>query len=775
MDYPPNNLQVAKRRILLAHFAVVLVGAILFAVPSPNVVLAQNGERPPTLPHHESGPAQTKADTVAIGRASVAAPGVPLGSMPPTWTAAAPYPTTIARYAFAQVGQDFYVISGFANVILATVNRYNATTNVWTPRAPIPFGSEAPAAAYFKGKIYVADGGGGNLIRIYDIASNTWTAGPARPGYADSYGAAAGAFNGNVYVVGGSSVGPTRGTSIYNIASNTWSSGPDAPSDYQLGGYNQVGQFLYLIGTSTADTNNNSAVSMRLDMSTSTWSTGPAWTPRRADFALAASGSKLFAIGGDSNGGSFFDPSVQVDELETSSWPGGAWTSSPSNLPSVRQANQAGFFSTGRAGGEIWSTGGVIALHPLLTTSQHLFRRVPCIIAFTGAIGSNSATYPGSSGVQTNRVARLNNPSFCGATKAFPGTSPGSFAFDRYSFTNNGPPACVTFTIDTTCTMSQEIFAVAYLGSFNPANIAANYLGDIAFSPPAGHSFSVDVPANSTVNLVLSEVNSGGGCPGYAVTVNGLSCGFQLSSAVSRKTHGGTPFDIDLPLTGAPGVECRSGGAGGNHTIVFTFSNPVVSGSATVTTGTGTAGAATFSGNTMTVPLTGVADQQKITVTLNGVTDNSSHVLASTPVSMNVLLGDTTGNKIVNSTDVSQTKVQSGVAVSSANFRNDTNVSGNNARGFTNKKKPTPGAAWRGGGGGFFFGKGTLSPTKVFIKNPPPPHTQKPLPSCMNSNRKKNYFTFSPSPKRHPFFPNSRWHGSGSLRSKDNDDRWRNF
>ena len=78
----------------------------------------------------------------------------------------------------------------------------------------------------------------------------------------------------------------------------------------------------------------------------------------------------------------------------------------------------------------------------------------------------------------------------------------------------------------------------------------------------------------------------------------------------------------------------------------------------------------------MTVPLTGVADQQKITVTLNGVTDNSSHVLASTPVSMNVLLGDTTGNKIVNSTDVSQTKLQSGVAVSAANFRNDTTVSG---------------------------------------------------------------------------------------------------
>ena len=78
----------------------------------------------------------------------------------------------------------------------------------------------------------------------------------------------------------------------------------------------------------------------------------------------------------------------------------------------------------------------------------------------------------------------------------------------------------------------------------------------------------------------------------------------------------------------------------------------------------------------MTVPLTGVIDQQQITVTLNNVTDVSAQVLPPTSVSMNVLLGDTSGNKTVNATDVSQTKLQSGVAVSATNFRNDINVNG---------------------------------------------------------------------------------------------------
>jgi hypothetical protein len=78
----------------------------------------------------------------------------------------------------------------------------------------------------------------------------------------------------------------------------------------------------------------------------------------------------------------------------------------------------------------------------------------------------------------------------------------------------------------------------------------------------------------------------------------------------------------------------------------------------------------------MTVNLSGVVDVQKITVTLSGVTDTSAQVLPDTPVSMNMLIGDTTGNKTVNAGDVAQTKGQSGVAVTGANFRTDINANG---------------------------------------------------------------------------------------------------
>jgi hypothetical protein len=149
-----------------------------------------------------------------------------------------------------------------------------------------------------------------------------------------------------------------------------------------------------------------------------------------------------------------------------------------------------------------------------------------------------------------------------------------------------------------------------------------------------------------------------------------------LTGAVSRKTQGGAgTFDINLPLSGEPGVECRSGG--GNYTEVFTFDNNVVSGSAAVTGGTGNvSGSPTFSGNTMTVNLIGVTDVQKITVTLTNVTDTFSQVLPSTAVSMNVLIGDVNGNKIVNASDVAVVKSQAGQAVTGSNFREDVNDDG---------------------------------------------------------------------------------------------------
>jgi arylsulfate sulfotransferase len=150
--------------------------------------------------------------------------------------------------------------------------------------------------------------------------------------------------------------------------------------------------------------------------------------------------------------------------------------------------------------------------------------------------------------------------------------------------------------------------------------------------------------------------------------------------AVSRSTHGlaGT-YDVNLPLTGAAAIECRSGGAAGNYQVVVTFATtPVSVTGASVTSDSGgtasVSGAPAISGNDVTVNLTGVSNAQTLTVNLLGVSDGTNTDDISVRVS--ILQGDTTGNGIVNSSDIVQVQSQSGQPITGANFREDVSANG---------------------------------------------------------------------------------------------------
>jgi hypothetical protein len=147
-------------------------------------------------------------------------------------------------------------------------------------------------------------------------------------------------------------------------------------------------------------------------------------------------------------------------------------------------------------------------------------------------------------------------------------------------------------------------------------------------------------------------------------------------SAVSRKIHGAAGmFDINLPLTGNPGIECRSGGATNDYQVVVTFASPVTVSSTSVSAGVGSVVSASGNGtNTITVNLTGVANVQYLTVTLNCASDglNAGDVL----VTMGVLVADSNGNRSVNATDVAQAKSRIGQPLNGLNFRSDINANG---------------------------------------------------------------------------------------------------
>src|SRR5438093_2452117 len=95
--------------------------------------------------------------------------------------------------------------------------------------------------------------------------------------------------------------------------------------------------------------------------------------------------------------------------------------------------------------------------------------------------------------------------------------------YDSYTFTNTtGATQCVDIDTNTACTGTNFIFIGAYLGSFDPANICTNWIGDAGSSPNPDQPFQVDVDDGQTLVVVVSEVTPDAGCPGYTVTITGL-------------------------------------------------------------------------------------------------------------------------------------------------------------------------------------------------------------------------------------------------------------
>ncbi len=189
---------------------------------------------------------------------------------------------------------------------------------------------------------------------------------------------------------------------------------------------------------------------------------------------------------------------------------------------------------------------------------------------------------------------------------------------------------------------------------------ALNYSGTDSFTFKVANGYASSAPA--TVSLTVSPVKEALSPP-------------VLRSAVSRKTHGsrGT-FDLVLPLSGKPGIECR---IDSQLTLVIHFDRSIRSANAALVEGVATvAGSPTVSGSDVTVSLSSVADRQWLTVRLSNIVALDGGVLSSASVRLGVLGGDIDLNGAVSTTDLYILRYRTGELVSAANFLLDVDRSG---------------------------------------------------------------------------------------------------
>lgn len=194
-------------------------------------------------------------------------------------------------------------------------------------------------------------------------------------------------------------------------------------------------------------------------------------------------------------------------------------------------------------------------------------------------------------------------------------------------------------------------------------------------SPTAMHTYNSDGVYRATVRVTDARGKVSENLGAAFINVG------AIPEVVSRRVHGPagatTPtFDIPLPLSGSPGIECRVPAPGGRYQIVFSFPSAVTFASANMT-GTGSVESTSGNGTAeVTVNLMGVANEQTIGVTLVDVSDDNGATKQNVGVPMGVLLGDTSADGVVNSADITQTRRQSGQTPTSENFRTDLTADG---------------------------------------------------------------------------------------------------
>ncbi len=208
---------------------------------------------------------------------------------------------------------------------------------------------------------------------------------------------------------------------------------------------------------------------------------------------------------------------------------------------------------------------------------------------------ASGAGFTTTTGTIAVRHFRDGIPSACGPPKAFPGTTqPGTRQFDAYTFTTcaNSAPSCVTVVFSGANAIN--LFCAAYSGTFNPANLAQNYLADPGTSA-ASRTFSFSLAGGEqTFTLVVYDVppglatpsgstyslNVSGGCIGSCPTPNEVpvaKCKNVTVSAGSNCTANASVDDGSFDPDGDP-ITITQTPAGpypkGTTTVLLTVTDP---------------------------------------------------------------------------------------------------------------------------------------------------------------------------------------------------------
>lgn len=234
----------------------------------------------------------------------------------------------------------------------------------WTTRAPLPAATEGMCVDDIGNKIYAAYGFSGvdtNLLRVYDISSDTWSSGPTALAPVRSEGAGI-EVGSKLYCIGGRSGTVLNDVDVFDPLANAWTSKANMPTARAGLGLARHGDRIYAIGGRTSTTpcsGGELSTVERYDTLTDTWTTVASLPSPRSDLAAAESGGKIYVFGGCLSGATLnivdvYDPTTNT------------WSSAPTDMLTPRAA----MYAVDVKGGTIYVVGGVNPLFTQLSVNE---------------------------------------------------------------------------------------------------------------------------------------------------------------------------------------------------------------------------------------------------------------------------------------------------------------------------------------------------------------------------------------------------------------------
>ena len=243
------------------------------------------------------------------------------------WVTLAPLPTPRYSFATAIINDKMYTAGGYGSVTSNALDMYDIGAHLWSSRAPMLNARSGAMFGAIGNTLYV---GGGlfldsqgsmyplDAFEAYDATSDSWSAKAPLP--EKRFVGAAAVVNGVLYVFGGRSASPEQLLSpvlAYDRAGDAWNVISQMPVPRSNIAAASIGEVIYIAGGHDGETYVDTVDAY--EPKTNTWRTvAPLPSPRGAAAAAALDGI-LYVLGGLAINGTYMNV-VDAYDPATNAW-----------------------------------------------------------------------------------------------------------------------------------------------------------------------------------------------------------------------------------------------------------------------------------------------------------------------------------------------------------------------------------------------------------------------------------------------------------------------